>query len=443
MRFHIGISKRVKLKTIISFLGALFLLILATLGIDRVNAESFTFDSNDGFSGVYTYAMTTSIDNDIVVSPASAYYRQAIITNNIRKDVLSFTPYGTSFTSTYSFGYFWNKNTYNYQGNAMRIFKSLNLRFQNDDFCDVSSYKSNDISLSLLLGTDYDFSTMMSLNSFTFDDIADVNIAAIDSNNDWFSTDCTYNSTTQLNSQNYLVSYSCPNVYIGSSNHQIITYSVDIFNKLSQSDTLQYNSNVYWLLTDMSVNFSDTSYTCSSSNPQIDFSTGGLPSSNDIEDALAKAKENYNANINGIDTSKINHNFGVQFTDLLKLPLKFINVVVQNQNTCTPYELDFSSLVNLGNNSNNTYVLTLPCMRNVLSSKLGNVYTIADILLTAIIFYNVAMSLILMVEAITSGVDLYTYFFHRTEVDDYYTWKRNNSKSLNAHVNHQTGEVDF
>lgn len=416
MRFHIGFSKRIKLKTLIEIISFIFIGILAFLGIDKVNADTLNhFDlTNASLSSQYGYVMTNSLNNQIDVIEQPLYYRTSYY-GNISYQTLDLKNDSTSTQDL--LGYSYVDRVYNGSGNAMKVFKEVYFNFSNENFCDKSSYKSNDIYIDVIFDTGNYNKAFLNGNNFTLGDIWEMKFNSIDSNNDYYVTNCSYVTYRNgPNSSNSIATYYCPNTFIGNSQKTITTYSIDLFNKLSQDGGYSgsYNS---WILfyTNLKLDMSDSTYQCSSNDPVIDFTTSEtVPSKPDIDNAIKEARENYVPNLPGINTDLFDIEYPSNIQELLSLPLYILDNVVERSYTCEPYELDLSSLTILGHNYSETKI-SFPCMRNKLSSLLGTLYSLIDVLMASIVFYNIAMAIIQLIEAITDGVDLWSFYFTGTD----------------------------
>ncbi len=416
MRFHIGFSKRISLKTLIEIIGFIFIGLLAFLGIDKVHADTLNhFDlSNASLSSQYGYVMTNSLDNQIDVVEQPLYYRAAYFGN---QSYMTLDLKNDSTGTQNILGYSYVDRVYNGAGNAMRVFKEVYYNFSNENFCDKSSYKSNDIYIDVMYDTgDYN-RAFLNGNNFTLSDIWEMKFNAIDSNGDYYVTNCSYSTyRSGPNSSTSIATYYCPNTFIGNNQKTITTYSIDLFNKLSQDGGYSgsYNS---WILfyTNMRIDMSDSTYECTSNDPTIDFTTAETtPSKPDIDNAMKEARENFVPNIPGINTDLFDIEYPSNIQELLSLPLYVLDNIVERSYSCTPYELDLSSLTTLGRNYTETKI-TFPCMRNKLASLLGTLYNLIDILMAAIVFYNIAMAIIQLIEAVTDGVDLWSFYFTGTD----------------------------
>lgn len=444
MRFHIGFSKFVKPGKLFKWLGIGFLLLLSLVSCESVNADTLNhfdfYDPNNWgtynaiLEGSYTYAMTTSPDTDIYVSDVPLYQYEIWQGGSLRDRFFCFS--STCDNTQSLFGYTYNASMYNYQGDSMRVFKNASFGYSNENYCDVNDYKSNELYVYLSYGFDSYFTSFMNNNNFTPGDIWEMKFNAIDSNGDYYVTYCSYIGEQIINSGTSEAIYNCPYTFIGNSNITVDRYSIDVFNKLSQDGDYILSGTYNYLLTNLSIDLINTTYQCSSNEPTIDFTTGDL---SDPETEIDWPKLN-----TGLENGLTNPYSGFDFTpmevelpqnvqELLSLPLFVVDSIIRNSTTCTPYEIDFSPIVKKWGDLNGSYVLTLPCMRNYLSNLLStpsfNLYYLIDVLLAAIVFYNLALYVIQFIDAITSGVDMYTWYFTRSD-------KRDGHK-----INHATGEV--
>lgn len=117
-------------------------------------------------------------------------------------------------------------------------------------------------------------------------------------------------------------------------------------------------------------------------------------------------------------------------SNILYFPIDLLNVIVNNQNTCTPYQIDLSSITRKWGNSN--YVLTIPCIRSEMQRLLGNWYEVFDLLIAGILFYYFCSNLILKINDILSGVDT---------MPGFYTSSSSKRTTSYGHYDKKTGEV--
>lgn len=423
MRFHVGFSKRISLKTIIEILGFIFIGLLAFLGIDKAHADTLNhfdfYDPNNWGSydtvltGSYTYALTTSPSEDVFVNDLPLYQYEIWQGGSLSNRFFCFS--STCDNTESLFGYSYNSSLYNYQGDPMRVFKNASFGYSNENYCDVNDYKSNELYVYLRYNYDSYSSSFMSNNNFTPGDIWEMKFNAIDSNGEYYVTYCSYTGEQVVNSSINEAIYYCPNTFIGNNNVTIDNYSIDIFNKLSQDGDYILSGTYNYFNTNISIDLLNTTYQCTFNDPTIDFTTAEtLPTKPDIDNVIKEAKENYVPNLPGINTDLFDIEYPSNIQELLSLPLYVLDNIVERSYTCTPYELDLSSLTTLGNNYSETKI-TFPCMRTELSSLLGTLYNLIDILMAAIVFYNIAMAIIQLIEAITDGVDLWSFYFTGTD----------------------------
>lgn len=116
-------------------------------------------------------------------------------------------------------------------------------------------------------------------------------------------------------------------------------------------------------------------------------------------------------------------------SNILYFPIDLLNVIVNNQDTCTPYSINLSSITHRWGNDD--YILTLPCIRSEMRHLLGNWYEVFDLMIAGILFYYFCMNLILKINDILSGVDTMPGFYSSSS-------KRTTSY---GHYDKKTGEV--
>lgn len=152
---------------------------------------------------------------------------------------------------------------------------------------------------------------------------------------------------------------------------------------------------------------------------------------NSIDNLNDSITEEYDGSAGGHSFVMPEINYPSTIQGMFNLPLDLLRTIVNNSDTCTPYSIDFSSITSRWGGFN--YTLTLPCLRAKLQDLLGFVYTLADYLLAFYLFYNMAMYVLQLIDALTSGADLFSYLYHGTS--------NNGDNSGYGHYNRTTGEV--
>lgn len=452
MRFHIGFSKRISIKKLIEIIGFLFIACLTFFGIyDTTHAwerigysnfigmahEYFDYDTNQP-GGTQCSGLTTQnafeyeqnkclwysnySTNKYIIS-ASKY----IYPNNYYNffNVATSRGYLTTYNDdkVYSdiYKFTFSSNTISTCPNDSTDLKSVNFKFR----LDFSNY-----------GNDFEFFNLSNFES----DLLGVSMTAYDDTDPTNIIPYT-NACTMDHHYAGIYQVYCNNIYYGNSNKPISKYSINIVNKSPFNDRYSNSTeekfvNYHILLTYSGSGSSDYDYTlqyeCNNEPPVfepicegtecIDDDPGGL---GDIYNLI---KGVYDTNLPGIDTNLTLLHLPKTFTDILLLPFDVVQAFVNNSYQCSPYELDFTSILSKWGNPSDTYVVRLPCMREVLSSKLGAIYTLVDALICFFLFYDISMHVINLISALTSGEDLFTYFFKP-------------SKGSVKYVDSQTGEV--
>ena len=455
MRFHIGISKRVKIKTIITFLGALFLLILATLGLDRVNAETTWTNitiSSGFFHSPYAEALTYSSDfNDIFTPTATLQYTtnygKGVRFYNTTLDKLFYMPFAMSkgFATTNS--RYWNSN---------HLFNLASLKFNNSNYCENSSSDLKSINFQFPLMFDTNMQNDMAFfNQSSIADMFKVRIVAQSTSNNetiLFPTYCTFESLEPNQNAEYQYRYlvTCNNVFQGNSNYSVSDFTIQIINSIPFNDRYSDSTQNKGIVALISIGNSDYDmsnlvnyqlrYSCSVDPPVLDNGSGGEDDPNGLNDIYDKIRgeledENWPSGMmNYLEMPD-------SISDLASLPLVFLQKVFENGDyQCVNYELDFSSLAEWLNGSynSNDYKVKLPCMRSILSTHFGALYNLADILMACLVFYSIAKHIFNFVDLLTEGEDLFSYYFTSGDDDSSI-----GGHKANAYVNHKTGEVKF
>ena len=94
---------------------------------------------------------------------------------------------------------------------------------------------------------------------------------------------------------------------------------------------------------------------------------------------------------------------------IITFPIDILNTIVANEESCTPYAINLSSITQRFGGFN--YTLTLPCIRSKLQTLLGSWYEVFDLLIAGILFYYFASNLILKIHDTLSGIDNMPFFF--------------------------------
>ena len=92
-----------------------------------------------------------------------------------------------------------------------------------------------------------------------------------------------------------------------------------------------------------------------------------------VEDLNDNIMEEYDGSAGGHEFGLPEFNYPSTIQGLFNLPIDLLRTIVNNADTCTPYQIDFSSITRRWGGFD--YVLTLPCLRAKLQSLLGTVYT--------------------------------------------------------------------
>ena len=401
MRFHIGFSKFIKPKTLIEILGLLFLGSLAFFGIYQHEVLAWTdYDySNFSFIQINEYNRDNNY-NTINRTPylchntsssSLHYYRPRVGTNST-----------SSSCSGNAFVFATTQGT-----NSLYLLDDMTFKINQNNFCDTSSSDNLSINFrwSFRVGGDSSvinyghYFNVSSTYPNYFTETIGVRMVAVDDNNgdsNYYVTNC---SVAPMNTLDNGVTYgshdlmaTCTNVFRGSSRYPVDYYFLQIFNVIpfnniynSTLDTgsVEYSFSFYEPMTSTNKETYPVKYECSNEPPN---SGGDWPGDdeNGLNDVWEDIKNSFDSSITGIDTSEMIVNLPATFTDLLTMPLDIVRAIVNNSTsstTCSNYNIDLSSIVRKWGNPNSTYVLSLPCMRSVLSNKLGTIYTLIDSLL--------------------------------------------------------------
>ena len=447
MRFYFGVFQRMRLKTVLKFVIGILFLILATLGLDKVNAETITESLNftdNAYRGYYENIIKASETlQSYTISTLDKRTKNFGTNNNpYSKNIVSLTD--QSYNPNNSYGYLYTNKTYNYNNTvALQHFmygyymydygNSLN----HNNICPNSNSVNMTISFGLQLTDDYAINTY-NLNVNNLGEVFAINVEAISTDDVNYSTHCEYRSggdTTVTNGTYKTIFglWDCTGVFRGNNSIEIDKYRFNIVNKIEwDGEPLQVpsnNSGYAYFYNYSFINDTDSSFTCSDDSPVVD---GGLPTDEGANTVYDNTVDYWlNTPFGGLDTDNIFLAYPTTFQDLLLMPLAVLNSIAEaSEYQCVDYQINLSSISSAFGGGN--YILRLPCMRETLSDTLGSLYTLIDVLLCAIVFYNVAMNLIQLIEAITSGEDLYTYFFARTD---------QNYNTGYGHYNKKTGEV--
>lgn len=443
MRFYFGLSKRIKVKTLIEILGFLFVGLMAFFGFTQIG-YCWTDISNgaDLFSHkeLNVYALDRNLQPEVY---ESAYLQK--YTGNSYRTFLNLCV-GTS-------SYCANSSSTNrpsgqrlavtqgaYNQDYPFIFDDWELNFTPvTPYCSTSSYNSMNFRFMLSYPGEYEFNHYYSyfglennystnLDGFKYKGLF-VRVYAHETTNNGenlYPTNCSIGESGLTGGGSYstLNLVTCNNLFIGNSEHSVDYYIISINNGVPFSNVYNSSTDNAYLSTLLTievpknanyVNRAYLQYECSTDDPVIDNPTDTLDIEKELTDVYDYIKGSYDTDLPGIDVEKFKLNYPQNMQDLISLPLYVIDKVVENSSTCSPYEIDLSGIANLAPPHNYSNIkITLPCMRTKLSSLLGALYTLIDVLMASLVFYNIAMAIIILVEAITSGVDLWTFYFSNT-----------------------------
>lgn len=116
---------------------------------------------------------------------------------------------------------------------------------------------------------------------------------------------------------------------------------------------------------------------------------------------------------------------------LVSLPIDLVQAIINNKDTCVNYRLDFSSITQRWGGTD--YVLVIPCMGDKINNLLGNdLYNLVDILLCAMIFYAFVMWLYGIIDSMLQGKTLSRSIYFDTA---------NNQTGGVSYVDSSTGEI--
>ena len=453
MRFYFGFSKRLKIKTIIEILGFLFVGALAFLGLVP-HAFASTVGIGDGATTITadTYTYYTNFPGDSTqVNTSSFYINKNVQTYYTRLSLCTgsncfngnFAPTyqylgvtrGSGLTSIFSHARFKYTPSSSQCPNDTTDLKSINYRFEigyPDNYWFNQSYSY--FNLTDNWATD--------LNGFKYKGLNVRMIAHATYNEEdyYFSTTCSNSNYIADGGNNFGgVLVTCNNVFNGNSTYPVDYYFIEIGNGVPFDNIYSSSNDNKYLISSITIavpnsnsyqNRATFDYECSDLEPVINESLPSSDTTNPLNDIYINMLDDFDPNIYGIDTELMFLNLPTTLTDLVTMPVDLINVIVQNttsSTTCSPYSLDFSSIVKKWGNPNGSYSVQLPCMRVVLGEKLGVVYTMVDSLLAFYVFYNMVMLFVRLINAIMSGEDLYTYFFRDSnDKNNYYSDKNKN-----------------
>lgn len=429
MRFHIGFSKFIRPTKLLKWLGIIFIGLLALLGIDKVHADTLPlYFTNNATSGYYE--TVNKVTNNIVTYDNVVLDKRTKSYGNYSKTVVALNSQQSS--PGLINGYLYNSMSSN--GNVQ--FEHFQYGYYNVD--NNVSCSSSDKSVDFIVSYGQQFTDRYQVATYdrNFTNLGELfalNIEAIDTNGNNYSTHCDFQSgsTTVLqNTSDYKTvvgSWLCKGVFIGNSNYTINSFRLNVVNKVDlEGDPLSSGLNYSYMSQYSFINDTDSSFSCSADPPVVD---GGLPNDEGLNKVYDNIKQQWNSSIPGLDFMELD--LPQSLTEIISLPIYLIqNIVDHSRDACVPYEIDFSALAQISGDTNAHYTLTLPCMRQKLPQLLGlTFYNLIDILLAAFVFYNVGLAIIQLIDAVTSGADLYTYYYSRS------------SKKDGTHINHSTGEV--
>lgn len=422
MRFYLGTSYKLKTKTLIKVLLAIGFLVLATLGLDRANAWTIVNNKSNSFSDIASYfdkvsntavSFVDSDDGELITTECSlstngCMYYDSDSSNRTTRYWL----YRNSSTSSIlATKYFSIDTSLDTSTNYKALTESQSIYLKNNDYC--TNDNSIDIEGTFAIysgGNNFSYFPNLSINSlFSF-----VIIGHDDTNDRFYGSTCTIGTPTTTSGYTYY-NYLCESV---KTSDTIDTYELVIQARNDRADRLlstgnrHYEPAIYWNFNTSDYNNQPTlKYECSE-NDAVYITNDEVPiSEQELEQALADAKLNFDTNLPGIAVSAYKLAYPQNFQELISLPLFIIDNIVRNGNTCTDYQIDLTGLLRVAGDNTGTYILELPCMRTKLSSLLGTLYTLIDALMASLVFYNIAMNIIVLVELITNGVDLWTYYF--------------------------------
>lgn len=439
MRFHIGFSKFIKPKKLIEWLGLIFVGLLAFIGIYNHEVLAWT-DLNSNYMYSFTSVDEYDRQNNYNLVTTDLYTcKNTANTSNYR-----YMPSKTENNLTGCLGdYFYLATTEgtNHRYLLDKFVVNIDAVYSVSTNCSTADDSKQSVDLKFfiqhivtdaqrtsyaslfLLDPDYPQFYKNTLG-FRISAITEVNNEEVA-----LTTNCNMIPGSYLNNgysyTNRDYAIECNNVFSGSADYPLKRLEMEVMNIIpfnnrynSTTESGQLGSNSFLFIQGKNTSTRQqypTQYQCNSEPPVIN--GGGWPSEdpNGLNDIWVDMQDNFDTSIPGIDTSSFIVALPTTFTDLLTMPLDIVNAVVQGSTgTCSNYNIDMSSIVHKWGNPNDSYVLSIPCMRNVLSSKLGTIFTLIDSLLAFYVFYNITMIMIQLINAILSGQDLFEFYFQPT-----------------------------
>lgn len=451
MRFYIGIGKRIKLKTIIQFLGFAFVALCAFFGIDKITAHAATFTSN-GYS-VQAYRCDTYDTNegiDYCAPEVNHTLYNATGCNNRTID-----------NNTYCM--FQNSNSTSY-------FSTFNYRTSGSSFGAQSGYNSNTgyrPHSRLIWNWSQNSFTNLCPNSstitLTFHAILETNNSLMGSNV-WTvgSKLCADNLNSVTGSIGSCEMYVIANNRRYTANqfsygNRTGNYNVTLSYPISTSVQFEVpkiqpflptlaSEGGTWSNATFNYGLRISAYTCGSTSTSdntavvtaIDGMYNGLinndnnntnsinqhidDAATEIVDSIDGLNESINddsipSNVPTDDFISSNENNTIQ--NLAMYPVNLINKVLDSIGSgsgggssfaCSPLTLDLSSITQRWGGFD--YTLQLPCFTYKAKELIGEYwFNIFDLLIAAMLFYYFALHLVERFELFTDGVDMFPGFF--------------------------------
>lgn len=417
MRFHFGFSKFIKPSSLLKWIAILFCGLLGYFGLTQHayawdEVDFYTICSTNHNCSYYNYNYTASEGEDSAYEIADS----CDITDSdcifLQQDYQWHT--GVRVIPQVNFAM---STQYATNNNLTELTQTGIFQFiPNQSYCsNVSGTNSIDFKFGFVGNYQQDNNYTFFTGVSSMDDVFDFYIQAIEGTN-LYTTACT--KTLGANSGEYMV--DCPNTYYSTDiegYHILLDNKILIGNRFPTSSTSAkirfplYLGRTRAMGTSFSSLYYPMQYQCSEEEPVYN-----TPNDNTLgtDDMFSSIFNNFNSNISGISSNLIRYPSNIQ--ELISLPIFVLQKINDSSTTCTPYTLDFTGIARLGNSQANNITVTLPCMRDRLSRLLNiqgvlNLYDLIDILLSALVFYNIAIWIIRFLEHLTDGDNLLLYFF--------------------------------
>ena len=417
MRFHFGVSKRIKPSKLLYWLGLGF---LALLGFFGLTDHAFAQTIYDGTS--------TDLHSYIVNYEMNIYQKQrgSIATTN-KNFSWSYDRNSGSYLSTF-YDNAWLIPSGSYD--TRTYFTNYNWTLSTNMCSAVNGSKSMDYYFYVNTYSETQWNTMFANNGlfpgpYTATDLASFYIEPIySSGGDGPPVQYACN-IENITGNDYRYRVLCSGIPVENiTGYKIYYYNNFWYEAQNQPNALYGGTNQGEQPLFVRVMDATVDYYCSDVAP-IGPDEPLFP-----DDIIGSSNININQGSSGgvafdtngsMDYSYIELAYPNTLTQFIEFPLYIANAFINNHDTCVPITIDFSSITRRW--GGDYYYLTLPCLGTTIYNIFNvpifgesvSLYTLIDMLIAFVLLYMLATRMVILINMLMSGEDMVGYLYSGTE----------------------------